>query len=222
MNFRELTKPALNAIKSNWRPIVLIQIGFLVFVFLYYRTPSLQKLPESVKALRSQFGLAFTLVSIWIASLVVPEIAKFVTRQNEARVTWKDVPFLMAYYGCIGFLLDVFYSFIGRWVGADASFWTVVKKVLLDQLVFSIFLSMPLGTLVFMFRDGGFKPAGFMKLWRAGEFPKRFFPLLITCWLYFGPVTVAMYSLPVELNFPVSMAAQAAWGIIIVAVASKQ
>ena len=37
----------------------------------------------------------------------------------------------------------------------------------------------------------------------------------------FGPVTMAMYSLPVVLNVPVAMAANAAWGIIVLAVGAN-
>ena len=71
-----------------------------------------------------------------------------------------------------------------------------------------------------MFQDTNFSVSKTVEGLKQGEFAKRFMPLLVTCWMYFGPVTIAMYSLPVELQFPLAMAAQAAWGIIVVAVGS--
>ena len=106
--------------------------------------------------------------------------------------------------------------------GSGAKLDVVTKKVLTDMLLYTPLFSMPLAVVTFLFKDTGYSVAKTIDGLKKGEFPKRFMPLLVTCWMYFGPVTMAMYSLPVELNFPLAMAAQAAWGIIVVAVGSHQ
>jgi hypothetical protein len=89
------------------------------------------------------------------------------------------------------------------------------------MLIYSPLVSMPLAAVTFLYRDMQFSWPRTVEALKRGEFWRRFVPLLVTCWMYFGPVTLAMYSLPVELNFPVAMAANAAWGIIVLAVGSN-
>lgn len=145
-----------------------------------------------------------------------------ITRQKGEPITWKDVLLRMIYFAVIGISIDLLYTWMGSTYGMSAAFDVVVKKVLTDMLLYTPFFSMPLAVVTFLFKDRQYSVSSTVDGLKRGEFPKRFMPLLITCWMYFGPVTIAMYSLPVELNFPLAMAAQAAWGIIVVAVGSHE
>ena len=209
--------------KDHWRPIVLIQFCFVVFVVLYYTIPSMHDLPTRVTDYRTKVGpLVFVIGSIWFVSIVVPELAKLVTRSKTEPITWKDVVLRMIYFAAIGISIDLLYSWMGRIYGSEAKLDVVAKKVLTDMLLYTPLFSMPLAVVTFLFKDTGFSTTKTVEGLKQGEFPKRFMPLLVTCWMYFGPVTIAMYSLPVVLNFPLAMAAQAAWGIIVVAVGSHE
>jgi hypothetical protein len=217
------TAPGIKAVKDNWRPIVLIQICFLIFVVLYYTLPSMHSLPAHVTEYRAKVGpLVFVVGSIWFVSIVVPEIAKLVTRSKGEPITWKDVVLRMIYFAIIGISIDYLYAWMGNAYGREALLGSVTKKVLTDMLLYTPLFSMPLAVITFLFKDRQYSVAATFEGLKQGEFPKRFMPLLVTCWMYFGPVTLAMYSLPVELNFPLAMAAQAAWGIIVVAVGSHE
>jgi hypothetical protein len=222
MNLRELAAPGVNAIWKNRKPILLIQVAFLIFVILFYKIPAFAKLPENMDTLKQRWGLVYTLGSMWFVSILIPEIAKVVTGQRDNRLSWRDILYLMAFYGIMGLALDLFYTTIASIVGSDRSVGTLVKKVLLDQLGFSVFFSMPFSAVTFLFRDKDFSISETGKALRQGEFVRRYLPMLITCWMYFGPMAIAIYSLPTELNYPTSMAAQAAWGIIIVAVGTQK
>lgn len=223
MNIKTLIAPGIKAVKDNWRAIVLIQVCFLIFVALYYSVPSLHDLPTRVTEYRAKVGpMVFVVGSIWFVSIVVPEIAKLVTRSKADKITVKDVVLRMIYFAMIGISIDYLYAWMGNAYGSQASISVVAKKVLTDMLLYTPLFSMPLAVVTFLFKDRQYSVAGTIDGLKNGEFPKRFMPLLVTCWMYFGPVTVAMYSLPVELNFPLAMAAQAAWGIIVVAVGSHK
>ena len=223
MNLRSLTAPGIKAVKNNWRAIVLIQFCFLVFVILYYTLPSMHSLPTRVTEYRAKVGpIVFVVGSIWFVSIVVPELAKLVTRSKTDPITVKDVVLRMIYFAVIGISIDLLYAWMGKVYGSGAKLDVVTKKVLTDMLLYTPLFSMPLAVVTFLFKDTGYSVAKTIDGLKKGEFPKRFMPLLVTCWMYFGPVTMAMYSLPVELNFPLAMAAQAAWGIIVVAVGSHQ
>ena len=207
---------------------MLIQVCFLVFVILYYTLPSLQSLPDQLDNIRRTVTpKIFVVVSIWFVSIVVPEIAKRATRQKVEPITWQDVVLRMVYFAIVGIAVDALYNWMDAAYGASKgehglNLGPVVKKVLTDQFLFSPLVSMPLAAITFLYKDKDFSFSETGKALRAGEFWRRFFPLLMTCWMYFGPVTIAMYSLPLGLVFPVAMTANAAWGIIVVAVASHR
>ena len=128
----------------------------------------------------------------------------------------------MVYFATIGISINLLYDWMNVAIGSDVAPGTILKKLAIDQLIYSPLFSMPLATLTFLYRDTNFSAEKSLLKLKQGEFWKRFFPLYATCIMYFGPVGIAMYSLPLGLTFPVAMAAQAAWGIIVVAVGSHK
>ncbi len=221
IDVRTLAAPGLASMRAARKPIILIQICFLVFVVLYYAIPSWQSLPETIRSFREKWGLVFTLGSVWVASLVIPDIAAIVTRHERPKTSFAGLLVKLAYFGFIALAVDTLYIFLSHQLGDKPSLGVVVAKIAFDMLVFSPFLSMPVAALTFMWIDSGLNFAAMRQKLSEGDFWKRYFPTLVTCWMYFGPVTIALYSLPLALNFPVSMAAQAAWGLIITSVGSR-
>ena len=215
-------QPGLDAIKSNWRAILFIQIIAVAFVFLYYQVPALQTLPAKVDELKARYGVFFLFVSIWTVSIVVPEIAKLITRQKEHKLTARDFAFLAVYYALLGLFLENFYILLTQFIGTGTDLKTVIIKIAIDQLVMSVFFTMPYVTSFFLWRDSGYNFAQMQERVRQGEFWQRYFPTLITCWMYFGPMTIVIYTLPTALNYPVSMAANAAWSLIMVAMGTRK
>ena len=190
---------------------------------LFYTVPSFQNLPDRIDAFKKSIGpLTFVVGMIWFVSIVIPEVAKRATGQKGDRLTWKDLLLRMAYFATIGISINLLYDWMNVAIGSDVSPGTILKKLAIDQLIYSPFFSMPLATVTFLYRDTNFSAEKSLLKLKQCEFWKRFFPLYATCIMYFGPVGIAMYSLPLGLTFPVAMAAQAAWGIIVVAVGSHQ
>jgi len=215
--------PGIKAVKDNWRPILLIQFCFLVFVVLFYTVPSFQNLPDLIDAFKTSIGPpTFVVGMIWFVSIIIPEIAKMLTGIKGEKLTWKDLVLRMVYFATIGISINMLYDWMNVAIGNDVSPGSIAKKLAIDQLIYSPFFSMPLATLTFLYRDTGFSFEKAIAKLKQGEFWRRFFPLYATCIMYFGPVGIAMYSLPLGLTFPVAMAAQAAWGIIVVAVGSHK
>lgn len=221
MNIKALMLPGIRAVLSLWKPILLIQSCALLFVVSFYQVPALQTLPETINGLKAKYGLLWTLTAVWTSSIVVSEIAAKLTIPGRKWMSWTMLGCLLLYYGFIGVVLDYYYLLANTLLGTSTDPFTVAKKMALDQLVFSPFITMPYATTFFAFKDGGFKWQPTKEILSNGGFWKRYFPILGTCWLFFGPFTLALYNLPSGLQFPMSMAAQAAWSLIVVFVASK-
>ncbi len=198
---------------------MLIQICFVAFVVIFYTVPGMQNLPERVQEFRAKIGpQVFVVGTIWFVSILIPELAKRLTGTQTQRMTWRDLLLRLVYFAVIGLSVDYLYTWMGHAYGNGPHLDSVAKKVATDMFLYSPLVSMPLAAITFLYRDTGFSWALTKQALRQGEFWKRFMPLLVTCWMYFGPVTMAMYSLPVALNFPVAMTANAAWGIIVLSV----
>jgi hypothetical protein len=192
-------------------------------VVLFYTVPSLQNLPDRIDTFKKSVSpLIFVVGMIWFVSIIIPEAAKRLTGLKGDPLTWKDLLLRMVYFATIGISINMLYDWMNVAIGNDVAPGTIVKKLAIDQLIYSPLFSMPLATLTFLYRDTNFSVEKSRLKLKQGEFWKRFFPLYATCIMYFGPVGIAMYSLPLGLTFPVAMAAQAAWGIIVVSVGSHK
>lgn len=222
LKLRELAQPGIDAVKKNCRPIILIQACFVVFVILFFATDVLKGLPNAIDGFKAKVGeLPFAVGTIWIVSLIVPEIAKFVTRQPVTKHTWKSIVTRLIYFATIGITITFFYKWMNVAYGTSVDLVNIAKKVLTDQFGYSFFFSMPIAAMTFLFEDSGFSGSEWLRRMKKGEFWQRFFSLMVTCLCYFGPVCIVMYSVPLALQFPLAMTAQAAWGIIVVSVGSQ-
>ena len=213
----ELAHPGWNAVVRNWRPFVAIQATAFAAVVAYYAFPALPKALAGVAEFKQNAGLPFAAISTALAGVVLPDLAKRLTLRRKS--TWADLLFQGLLYATIGSFVDLLYRFLGLLLGSDPSFRIVLEKVLLDQLVFSPLVSMTVSTFAFLYRDEGFNLSKTLLAIREGEFLRRYPPLLVTCWGFWGPVLAAVYAMPANLQFILFLCAQGAWSLLLVAVA---
>jgi len=83
VSIKEMLKPGVQAVLSLWKPILLIQIFALVFVFFFYRTPELQRMPEAISHLKTQWGVGWTLLTVWTSSIAISEVAAKLTTKGR-------------------------------------------------------------------------------------------------------------------------------------------
>ncbi len=103
----------------------------------------------------------------------------------------------------------------GVW-GNAADLATVGKKVLFDPFVSTPLVTIPFSTVAFVWKDSGFSPARTVDAFRAqGGFLARYLPTLLTCWDFWAPVLVAVYAMPSDLQFPLFLAGQTAWTLLL-------
>ena len=221
VSIKEMLKPGVQAVLSLWKPILLIQIFALVFVFFFYRTPELQRMPEAINHLKTQWGVGWTLLTVWTSSIAISEVAAKLTTKGRQWMPLRTLVPCLFYFGLIGILLDLFYGQLNTMLGSGTDIVSVIKKIAVDQFILSPFVTMPLATTFFAWRDYNFDMVKTKAGLSHGKFWERYFAMLGTCWMFFGPFTIALYNLPIGLQFPMAMAAQAAWSLIVVVVAAQ-
>ena len=204
----------VEAVRHNARPFLLVQAVAFALAGAYYLVPSAPGALAGVAALKRAGGLPFAAVSTAVAGAILPELARVAT--GRRRTGGAEMGFQLLFFGFLGVTVDLLYRGLGLLFGDAPSVATVAKKVLVDQLVYCPLVSMTVSTFAFVWKDSGFSLARTRNSFRAhGGFLARYLPLLLTCWGYWGPVLIAVYAMPGDLQFPLFLAAQAAWSLLL-------
>jgi hypothetical protein len=196
--------------------MLLIQVGAVALVLIYYQSTSLQTWCATLGAYKERGGLPFAAIAGAIAGGIVPEVAKFVTNNKSKPQNWREVACVAAYFACMGLSVDVMYNGMGHLYGGDHHVVTVLKKTATDMGLFCPIAAVTSTVLVFTWKDNGFSwPATKIAL-RNGGFLDRYVKVLLPNWMMWIPVISAIYSLPVNLQFLTAQLAEAAWSLLVV------
>jgi hypothetical protein len=116
----------------------------------------------------------------------------------------------------MGMTVDLLYRLMAVLFGPEPTPIVIAKKLLVDQLVYSPFFSMPVSIIVFVWQAAGYSPRETLRTLSKRGFIRRYPPLLIMCWCFWVPVLVAVYALPVNLQFLLFLCTEAAWSLLLV------
>lgn len=202
------------AVRHNARPFLLVQTIAVLLAGAYYVLPGAPATMAHVAELKRNGGLPLSALTTAIAGAIFPEIARVATGRKRTGL-W-EMGFQLLFFGSIGVIIDLTYQLMGHLFGTDASVATVAKKVLADQLIFAPFVSIPYSTFAFALKDNGFSLGRTANSFQAhGGFLARCLPSIITCWGFWAPVLIAVYAMPSDLQFPLFLAAQTAWSLLL-------
>ncbi len=80
--------------------------------------------------------------------------------------------------------------------GNDTNVDTIILKTLVDQFVYSVFWSMPVGLTAYRFRDSRFNPRAVVSMLRSRQFWRRELPqTIIGSWLVWFPAVLLVSAL---------------------------
>lgn len=205
------------AVVANSRPFALIQACAFALVALYYGVPAFAQAAGAAARVKVEGGFPLSGLATAFAGFVLPEAAKRLTR-TATPLSGRDVLFQLVFFASVGITVDAFYRALGSLFGSQVGPALVIEKVLFDQLVFSVFVTIPYSTLMFLWRDRDFSFARLRDALRDGAFFPRYVPTLFTCWGYWTPVLAAVYALPPNLQFVLFLFGQAAWSLLLISV----
>lgn len=221
-SLRAAIQPGIQAVQENWKPFILIQVSAAILVVLYYRLPDLQTATEGIAAFKVRWGYLFSFIGGGLVCSVVPEIAKWATGDRRSlRERLPAAAFTAFVYGIITVMVDAMYRLFAMWFGTGTDWMTILKKTLLDQLIFTPLISIPLGMVLFQWFEQKFHSSAFRVLGQRDFWFHRvlgMFPLALAFWF---PVLLCIYSMPSNLQLPFALIVDAAWVLIFVFVARR-
>jgi hypothetical protein len=189
-------------IRRNFLPgVVLWSVG-LSLVLAYYQLPAARPLFERIALWKAAGGFAFSALSSSLFGGAIPFLALLALGRIPAGRGRGIALFLIGFWALRGMEIDGLYRIQGLLFGTGTDAWTVVRKVAVDQLVYSVAWSAPFSLIAYRWKDAAFdarvlRALGQRSFW-LGEIPV----VVVSLWGVWIPAVAIIYSLPADLQIP--------------------
>ena len=206
----------LQAARANFVPGLIVQVAMSAVVLAYYYSKPAEAWLAHLAALKGQWGYGFSFASGAIAGGVLPELLTVAVfqRGRVRRENAGNLLFGILFWGSQGMIVDGFYRLQAVMFGAHVDFSTVLKKVLMDQLVYNPLFAAPFGLALYEWKNLGYRLAGMGRVFTGRFYKERTLPALVATWCVWIPVVSLVYSLPSLLQIPLFSLALTFWVIL--------
>jgi hypothetical protein len=193
---------ALGAARANLLPGLVLQAFAVALVASYYLHAPTRAALDSLAAVKARFGFAYSIVSTALFGAVIPFLYMRLHPRTRAATPAAHGLFYLGFWAYKGFEVDLFYRVQGWLFGTQPTWAVIAKKVIVDQFVYCVLLSMPFTVLAFYWKDIGFDRRRLRALDIPG-FLKAALPVaLLGTWIVWIPAVTVIYCLPSALQIP--------------------
>jgi hypothetical protein len=208
--------------KENLIPGLVIIFFAALLVTAYYALAPVQDALEGLQALRNSWGLAFSMLTSVVGAGLIPGLYLMaVGKARRDKRGYLDLLFTSLVWATDIIWIDYFYKFQDWFWGPSITFGIVIAKMLLDQFVFTPFLSIQHIAVGLRLRDLNYDFKALGRALRDDWIIKVIIPMLVGCWLTWIPGTLVVYSLPLPLQLPLMVLIQCFFALEMAFVSSK-
>ena len=205
--------------KANAVPMVVLWLLAASSVAVYYRVPGAADAFEPLAKWQTDSGWTAAFLNRVVFCGLVPGAFLLCVKQIRPLRPMLTVVVYCLWGGCWGIACDAFYTLQAHLFGSGTDAATLVKKTLVDQLVWNVFICTPVNALFFPWVANDFH-RGPMLDW--GTFLRRdCLNILVANWIVWVPVTVAVYAFPLPLQIQLVGFACSFWMLVALRVAAK-
>jgi len=205
----------LAGMKQNVLPGFALWILALLLVGADWRFPSAHAVFASVGLLKSRYGLAFSATTTAFFGGCVPFLFLLVSGKIRRDRLAAELAFYALFWAYKGVEVDLFYRLQSHLFGNHADPGTIVRKVLVDQFVYSPIWAAPMSALAFMWKESSFSWTA-MKSKLGFDFMTFTVPVtLMSTWAVWLPAVVIIYCLPAPLQIPLFNLVLCFWVLVL-------
>jgi hypothetical protein len=214
----------LRAARANLVPALVIQAAVVSVVLAYYFWEPARGWLARLAEFKRGGGYLFSLVSGALAGGLLPELLTVAVfqRGRVRRENLSGPAFGVCFWGVMGMMVDALYRAQALTFGDGVDFATVFKKTLVDQFVFTPFVSIPLTVVVFEWRHAGYRFSGMPRVLSPGFYVRKVLPAVVSGAGFWLPVVLLVYCLPTPLQFPLFTLALTLWVMIFTWISQSQ
>jgi hypothetical protein len=193
---------AAKAARANLVPGLALQAFALALVLAYYLHAPTREALDAVAGLKQRTGYLYSLVSTALFGGFIPFVWLRLNAATRAVTPPSHGLFLLSFWAFKGVEVDLLYRAQGWLFGHGTDVGTVTAKVLVDQFVYVPLYSIPIGVLVYQWKESGFSWAAMRRLPLAGFLLENLPKALLATWIVWIPAVALIYSLPASLQIP--------------------
>lgn len=200
-------------------PALVLQALLGVLVASYFLWPSSAVVLYKLSAWKQSGGIGFSFIATGFAGGVLAELSKVYLGQRGrwTRANVEDGLFNFMLLGFGGSVVHIFYELQAQWFGDHLAWSVILKKSAADMLLFTPIWATPYQTIFWLWKNHRYQWERVREELNPGYFMKHYLPVLIMEWVFWIPVVMMTYSLPLVLQFPFFLVAMATWGLLLAA-----
>ncbi|MFC7336570.1 hypothetical protein ACFQY0_05215 [Haloferula chungangensis] len=201
----------LRAARANVVPGLMVQAVMVSLLIAYFLHPPTRDFLGRMAEVKVRWGYAYSALTAVVAGGLIPELLRIFVFQGGKveRANFSNFLFAASFWAGMGVLVDAFYRLQVSWWGDEATAAVVVPQVLVDQFIFSPFVTAPLTTWLYEWKNRGYRMGpGFFTL---GYYRKNIFPTVVAIWGVWIPIVTVLYLLPEPVQMPMYSLALTMW-----------
>lgn len=203
-----------SAVVANLRPGLVLWCGLATLLLAYALSPAVQSGLAWWGTVKQAWGYPFAFASYVTFAVLVPEaLSHLLLKEPWTRKAAFNMLFAALVFGCIGVTVDVFYALQVRLFGEGNDGLTLLKKMLLDQFVYSPMTNFTVIAML-AWRDDGFSARTWRRVVSADFLSRSYVPVLVALWCVWIPGVLVIYFMPTALQFPVASIILSFWILI--------
>jgi hypothetical protein len=205
----------LGAMKQNALPGLALWLLALLLVGADWLSPSAHAAFQSVGLWKSRYGLAFSATTTAFFGGVVPFLFLLLTGRIQGKRLGAELAFYALFWAYKGVEVDLLYRLQSLLFGDHATPGTIVRKVLVDQLIYNSIWAAPVSALAFLWRESSFSWKA-MRAKLGFEFVTFTVPVtLMSTWAVWIPAVTIIYCLPAPLQIPLFNLVLCFWVLVL-------
>ena len=217
-----IQKSISSALKQNLLPGLILQCFALALLATYFFIPAANPIFSYFSDLKHEFGYAYSGFATALFGGVIPFIVIwFRNRHSQTHASLSVFVFYIGFWVYRGIEVDFFYRMQAVWFGSDHQLNTLLKKVAVDQIIYSPFWAAPSIATAYLWRECNFN---FTELKRSlnKEFLRVKLPtLIVSSWVVWTPAVSIIYAMPNELQIPIQNLVLCFWALMLAVLNKK-
>ena len=205
--------------RANAVPMVVLWALAAGAVGAYYRVPALNALFEPLARWQVESGWIAAFLNRVIFCGIIPGVFLLCVKSIRPLRPLLTVAAYSLWGGLWGVACDWFYTLQNAVFGPGTDLATLVKKTLVDQLAWNVFLCAPVNAMFFPWVARDFKRRPVRS---CRDFVQDCLAMLVANWIVWVPVTVVVYAFPLPLQIQLVGLACSFWMLVALRAAARK
>ena len=202
----------IQSVRTNLVPMVVLWLMATALVVGYYHVGAVVAVLEPLVRWQATSGGVAAFMNRVVFCGLLPGVFLLSVRSIRPPRPWLTVFVYSLWGGLWGIACDCFFTLQTTWFGTGTDVTTIAKKVLVDQLVWNVFICTPPNALFFPWVARDFQMERFRGM--CTFLMDVCLPMLVSNWIVWIPVMVVNYVFPLPLQIQLVGLASAFWMLV--------